>query len=107
MYLEDYWNWLDLVVVGEGWISFLGDGGTSALGGLKTFRILRPLRVANRLPSVKMIIASIINSLPAISDTFLVFFAFLSIVAMLCGILWAGTFSMRCDLFFFLMEEPL
>ena len=48
-YLSDYWNWLDLVVVVEAWVSSLG-AGSSSLAGLKTFRILRPLRVANRLP---------------------------------------------------------
>jgi len=94
-YVRDSWNYLDMVVVLEGWISFLGDGG-SALAGLKTFRILRPLRVANRLPSVKMIITAIINSLPAIIDTFLVYFFFLFIFSMLCGTLWAGTFDFRC-----------
>ena len=84
-----------MVVVIEGWISSFS-AGSSALAGLKTFRILRPLRVANRLPSVKMIISTLLSSLPAIADTFVVFFFFLFLFGMLCGALWSGSFTRRC-----------
>jgi len=83
------------VVVLEGWVSSLVAGG-SALSGLKTLRILRPLRVANRLPALKKIITAMLSSLPAIFDTFVVFFFFLLIFAMLCVMLWQGTFHYRC-----------
>jgi hypothetical protein len=85
-----------MVVVVEGWLSQFA-GGTISLSGLKTFRILRPLRVANRVKSVKLIIATLLQSLPAIGNTFVVFFFFLIIFGMLCGTLWSGTFSYRCQ----------
>jgi len=40
--------------------------GGSSLAGLKTFRILRPLRVANRLPSLKRVITAMLASLPQV-----------------------------------------
>mmetsp|Transcript_1005 Transcript_1005/g.1224 ORF Transcript_1005/g.1224 Transcript_1005/m.1224 type:complete len:2440 (-) Transcript_1005:185-7504(-) len=95
LYFDDYWNWLDVVVVIEGWVSFISAGG-GYLSGLKTLRILRPLRVANRLPALKKVITALLGSLPAIFNTFVVFFFFLLIFAMLCVMLWNGTFHYRC-----------
>jgi hypothetical protein len=96
LYFDDYWNWLDVVVVIEGWVSFATAGG-GFLSGLKTLRILRPLRVANRLPALKKVITALLGSLPAIFNTFIVFFFFLLIFAMLCVMLWNGTFHYRCQ----------
>ena len=97
LYFNDAWNWLDLIVVVEGWISTYFSSDGSALTGIKTFRILRPLRVANRLPDVKMIVGALFGSLPSIGDIFIVFFCFLFIFAMLCGTLWSGSFVYRCQ----------
>jgi len=94
-YFADAWNWIDVVVVIEGWLSAI-TGASGALSGLKTLRILRPLRVANRLPALKKVITALMSSLPAIFDTFVVFFFFVLIFALLAVILWSGTFHYRC-----------
>ena len=76
-YLFDVWNVLDVVVVGEGWISIFGRGGGflkvrvyfshCALFGwpfdrflfffqvLRCFRVLRPLRTVKRFPSLRIL----------------------------------------------------
>lgn len=95
-YSEDAWNWLDAVVVIEGWLSSVLTGD-SMMSGLKTMRILRPLRVANRLPAVKTTIGALLGSAPAIADIYTVFFCFVGVMALLCGDMWSGTFRSRCQ----------
>jgi len=67
------------------------------VSGLKTLRILRPLRMANRLPSVKNTVGALLGSIPAILDIFAVFYSFVGVVALLCVDLWSGTFRYRCQ----------
>ena len=95
-YLDDPWNWLDAVVVVEGWLSSILTQG-SIVSGLKTLRILRPLRMANRLPSVKNTVGALVGSIPAILDIFIVFYSFVGVMALLCVDLWSGTFRYRCQ----------
>ena len=95
LYIHDAWNWLDVVVVAEGWISLLSQGD-GYLAGLKTLRILRPLRVANRLPALKRVITAMLGSLPAIANSLIVLGLTLFLLGLLCSMLWSGTFSYRC-----------
>jgi len=95
LYVHDAWNWLDVVVVAEGWISLLSQGD-GYLAGLKTLRILRPLRVANRLPALKRVITAMLGSLPAIANSLIVLGLTLFLFGLLCSMLWSGTFSYRC-----------
>jgi hypothetical protein len=84
------------VVVIEGWLSSVLTGD-SMMSGLKTMRILRPLRVANRLPAVKTTIGALLRSAPGIADIYNVFFCLVGVMALLCGDLWSGTFRYRCQ----------
>lgn len=95
LYSRDAWNGLDVVVVIEGWVSLLTKGG-GYLAGLKTLRILRPLRVANRLPALKRVISAMLGSLPAIADSLIVLALTLFLFALLCSMLWSGSFHYRC-----------
>lgn len=68
-YLRDAWNWLDFIVVISAWITMFGDGG-GGLTVLRTFRVLRPLRAANKWPAMKMIVRSLLRSVPPMQVRF-------------------------------------
>ena len=54
-YLRDAWNCLDFFIVVVSVVSMLPiSGGSDSLKGLRTFRILRPLRSVNKLPALRM-----------------------------------------------------
>lgn len=50
-YLCNGWNWLDLLVVIVGWIEIIPN--TPTFRGLRTFRVLRPLRAINSIQNLK------------------------------------------------------
>jgi hypothetical protein len=93
-YLRDPWNVLDFVVVVVGWIgTFLNGGNISAI---RTIRILRPLRTINSLPKMKVLVSSILNSIPLLVDIF-VLFCFLLLVFGIVGTQsYAGLFRQKC-----------
>ena len=67
-YLRAGWNQLDFVIVVTAWIPYflwVFDLGTLAnSSGLRAFRMLRPLRTINRLPTIKKLVESILLALP-------------------------------------------
>ena len=70
-YLRDPWNILDFIVVIVGWAgTFLTGGNISAV---RTIRILRPLRTIKSIPKMKVLVNSIINSIPMLVDIFIMF----------------------------------
>lgn len=53
-YLREAWNCLDFFIVCISIVGFLPiEGGADSLKALRTFRILRPLRSVNKLPTMK------------------------------------------------------
>ena len=90
-YLRDPWNVLDFVVVLVGWIgTFMSSGNISAI---RTIRILRPLRTINSIPEMKILVNSIIKSLPLLVDIFILFM-FLLLVFSIIGLQsYAGLFQ--------------
>ena len=70
-YLDSKWNWLDLVIVIGGLVdvvtSNIGDSAvdTGAVQTLRVLRVLRPLRTVSRIPAVKVVVDSLIESVPA------------------------------------------
>ena len=61
-YLRDGWNWLDFVVVVSAIVQLTGLGG--GLSFLRLFRILRPLRSLNAVPQMKVLVNTVISSVP-------------------------------------------
>jgi hypothetical protein len=47
-YMRSYWCQLDFICVSTAYLELVGSGGTS-LGGLRAFRVLRPLRFVNNI----------------------------------------------------------
>ena len=70
-YLRDPWNVLDFIVVLVGWAGTFLDGGN--ISAVRTIRILRPLRTINSIPKMKVLVNSIINSIPMLLDIFIMF----------------------------------
>lgn len=69
-YIKDDWNRLDCLVLFFTYFSMFGPSdGAAGIGRIfRIGRTLRPLRMINRNPEMKLIINSIIRSLPAVSN---------------------------------------
>lgn len=82
-YLRDGWNFIDFFVVLTGVFEFLPIDIN--LRALRTFRIMRPLRSINAMPSMRRLVTTLILSLPDFANviTFLVFLFFMiSVIAL-------------------------
>ncbi|KRX07618.1 hypothetical protein PPERSA_11167 [Pseudocohnilembus persalinus] len=93
-YLRDGWNIIDFIVVITSIISFFPQ--MYNLSAIRTTRILRPLRTINYIEKMRILIQSIIESLPDLGNVVI----FLSFIVILFGILglqlFAGVFENRC-----------
>uniref|UniRef100_A0A8C2F948 Voltage-dependent L-type calcium channel subunit alpha n=1 Tax=Cyprinus carpio TaxID=7962 RepID=A0A8C2F948_CYPCA len=120
-YLRNGWNLLDFIIVVVGLFSAIleqatkGDGGTS-MGGkaagfdvkaLRAFRVLRPLRLVSGVPSLQVVLNSIIKAMvPLLHIALLVLFVII-IYAIIGLELFMGKMHRTC--FFFkdgLKEKP-
>lgn len=72
-YLRNGWNVIDFVITGLAAFS-LSEGSTrfKFVKTLRTFRALRPLRVINRNPGLKLVVNSLIASIPQIVNVIVV-----------------------------------
>lgn len=67
-YLSDGWNWLDFFVVMSSAateiITFLdlGEGAAKGLSSLRAFRLLRPLKLLTAMPSMKLLLSTLFES---------------------------------------------
>ena len=89
-YLRDAWNVLDFIVVIIGWVGQAGAG--SNVSALRTIRLLRPLRTINKVPEMKILVNSIIKSLPLLVDILLLFGFFLILFGIIGLQSYAGLF---------------
>ena len=95
-YLRDGWNWVDFIVVVTGLIEVIP--GLPSFRGLRTLRVLRPLRSINAIPKMKRLIASLIQSLPALGNV-VVFLLFIFILFSILGVQqFVGQLYYRCRL---------
>ncbi|RUS88185.1 hypothetical protein EGW08_004082 [Elysia chlorotica] len=79
-YLRNIWNIMDFVVVVTGFITLLASSGTSGssfdLRTLRAVRVLRPLKLVSGIPSLQVVLKSIIRAMaPLLQVCLLVFFA--------------------------------
>ena len=94
-YLRSGWNWLDFIIV---MISILGllASIVPAFGRLKALRILRvlrPLRLLQRNPGMKIIITSLINTLPSVGEVSAVVVVFHIVYAIMGMMMFSGQFG--------------
>ena len=59
-YLRDAWNWLDFIVVVSSLLTEIP--ALQSVSGMRTFRLLRPLRSLTTMPSMKILISTLLAS---------------------------------------------
>lgn len=99
-YMKDGWNGLDFFIVITSIVALpsnaaLGAGDDSPVASLRvlrTFRALRPLRMINRAPGLKVVVDAIFKCLPAFFNIALVTWLVYLVFAIMGVQLWAGKF---------------
>lgn len=89
------WNWLDFVVVSTGWAEVIFPA-LSNYSALRAFRALRPLRTINRVPSMKILVATLLGTLRQLGDV-CILCTFMFLLFAIVGLtLFQGLFHMQC-----------
>ena len=93
-YIQDPWNWLDFTVV---LASLLGElPSMKNISGFRTFRLFRPLRSISTMPSMKLLIGTLLQSLMHLGGILGLAIFFFMIFAILGVSLWVGRTHYRC-----------
>eukprot|EP01052_Picozoa_sp_SAG31_P028163 SAG31_NODE_2695_length_5236_cov_2.505651_1_plen_926_part_00 len=97
-YLANNWNKLDFVVITTGALSEVLSGDTMAEAAniFRLFRLLRPLRLLNKIEGMRVIIEALVNSAGGLLGVILLGMVFYLMFAILGVSLFAGKFY-RCD----------
>ncbi|CAG9459996.1 unnamed protein product [Pedinophyceae sp. YPF-701] len=93
-YLRDAWNVIDFVVVVLGMLAFVPSFGNYT--AIRVVRVFRPLRTITTVPGMRVLVQTLIKSLPMLLDVGILcafVFAILGIVGIQT---FVGTFRMRC-----------
>jgi hypothetical protein len=93
-YLRDFWGILDFTIVMSAYYAMMitppkstiaqienGTGGGANLNALRAFRVLRPLRTITTIKGLKVLVTSLLDSLPMMKQTIIVLIFFLLIFA--------------------------
>lgn len=70
-YLRDGWNWVDVVVVVFGWLSYFPT--FRSVSAMRSVRVLRPLRTIQRVKGMRVIISSLLDSIPMMGNVLALF----------------------------------
>ena len=100
-YLRDAWNWLDFMVVVTSLLTELPT--MQNMSGLRTFRLFRPLRSLTTMPSMKLLIGTLLSSVSHLGGILGLAMFFFMIFAILGVSSFNGTIHQRC----FETQDPL
>ncbi|XP_056309768.1 voltage-dependent T-type calcium channel subunit alpha-1H [Danio aesculapii] len=95
-YLGDTWNRLDLFIVMAGMLEYSLDGHNVSFSAIRTVRVLRPLRAINRVPSMRILVTLLLDTLPMLGNVLLLCFFVFFIFGIVGVQLWAGLLRNRC-----------
>uniref|UniRef100_A0AC35G2Z4 Ion transport domain-containing protein n=1 Tax=Panagrolaimus sp. PS1159 TaxID=55785 RepID=A0AC35G2Z4_9BILA len=97
-YLSDTWNRLDFFIVMAGIAEYLLQEylGNINLTAIRTIRVLRPLRAVNRIPSMRILVNLLLDTLPMLGNVLLLCFFVFFIFGIVGVQLWAGLLRNRC-----------
>uniref|UniRef100_A0A7E4V1W1 Voltage-dependent T-type calcium channel subunit alpha n=1 Tax=Panagrellus redivivus TaxID=6233 RepID=A0A7E4V1W1_PANRE len=97
-YLSDTWNRLDFFIVCAGVVEYLLQEylGNINLTAIRTIRVLRPLRAVNRIPSMRILVNLLLDTLPMLGNVLLLCFFVFFIFGIVGVQLWAGLLRNRC-----------
>ena len=65
-YLRDPWRVMDFIIVITGLVSF--SPSASNLTGFRTMRALKPLKTINGVPGMRMLVSTLLDSIPLLID---------------------------------------
>ena len=78
-YLKSGWSWLDFITTLTSYTPYL-PGNATNVSSLRAFRALRPLRTISAYPGIRLLVTTLIDSIPLLLDVVLllawVFFVF-------------------------------
>ncbi|KAG5832420.1 hypothetical protein ANANG_G00290970 [Anguilla anguilla] len=97
-YLGDTWNRLDFFIVMAGMLEYSLEGHNASLSAIRTVRVLRPLRAINRVPSMRILVTLLLDTLPMLGNVLLLCFFVFFIFGIVGVQLWAGLLRNRCFL---------
>ena len=95
--LRDGWCQLDAFIVSLSWAVVLLPDRAGSYTGLRALRGLRPLRALKSLPGSRVLVQSILHSLPKVGNVLLLVAFLLLLWAMLSVELFAGRLHHRCE----------
>merc|ERR550517_1104478 len=98
-YMRDVWNVMDISVVSCAILSFYFKGTPTGaqLKSMKLLRVLRPLKMINRVPALKAVFDCVMISLKNVFNILIVYMLFLLIFAMVGVQLFNGKFFYCSD----------
>jgi voltage-dependent calcium channel L type alpha-1D len=82
-YLRNNWNMMDFVITAIAVPSLQGSATPKVLNSLRTFRALRPLRLINRNPGLKLVVSSLFASIPQMVNVLMVCLLLLTIFSII------------------------
>uniref|UniRef100_A0A8C2YCE9 Calcium voltage-gated channel subunit alpha1 I n=1 Tax=Coturnix japonica TaxID=93934 RepID=A0A8C2YCE9_COTJA len=95
-YLGDTWNRLDFFIVMAGMVEYSLDLQNINLSAIRTVRVLRPLKAINRVPSMRILVNLLLDTLPMLGNVLLLCFFVFFIFGIVGVQLWAGLLRNRC-----------
>ncbi|CAG12515.1 unnamed protein product, partial [Tetraodon nigroviridis] len=95
-YLGDTWNRLDFFIVMAGMVEYSLDLQNINLTAIRTVRVLRPLKAINRVPSMRILVNLLLDTLPMLGNVLLLCFFVFFIFGIIGVQLWAGLLRNRC-----------
>ncbi|KAM6939496.1 voltage-dependent T-type calcium channel subunit alpha-1I [Xenentodon cancila] len=95
-YLGDTWNRLDFFIVMAGMIEYSLDLQNINFTAIRTVRVLRPLKAINRVPSMRILVNLLLDTLPMLGNVLLLCFFVFFIFGIIGVQLWAGLLRNRC-----------
>uniref|UniRef100_A0A4W6CVK1 Calcium voltage-gated channel subunit alpha1 Ib n=1 Tax=Lates calcarifer TaxID=8187 RepID=A0A4W6CVK1_LATCA len=97
-YLGDTWNRLDFFIVMAGMVEYSLDLQNINFTAIRTVRVLRPLKAINRVPSMRILVNLLLDTLPMLGNVLLLCFFVFFIFGIIGVQLWAGLLRNRCYL---------
>ncbi|TRY87831.1 hypothetical protein DNTS_015730 [Danionella cerebrum] len=95
-YLGDTWNRLDFFIVMAGMVEYSLDLQNINFSAIRTVRVLRPLKAINRVPSMRILVNLLLDTLPMLGNVLLLCFFVFFIFGIIGVQLWAGLLRNRC-----------
>lgn len=94
LYFTDVFNKIDFFCVILVFVNFIP--GLPNLTVIRTTRMLKPLRTISRLPTLKVIVSTLVRSAQDIFDVYIICFFVFLVFGVLCQDLFGGAFAQSC-----------